>query len=127
MEATNIGRSGEVMVVEDDDDIRESLVEFLEEHGYHPVQAHHGRDALQKLNASPQRPRLIVLDLMMPVMDGRDFREEQLRHPELARIPVVVISAYRDVDLRAGALHLQHLKKPLDLRELLRVVQLHCA
>jgi CheY-like chemotaxis protein len=116
-----------VMIVEDDDDIRESLVEFLEEHGYRPVEAHHGRDALHKLSASAHRPRLIVLDLMMPVMDGCGFREEQLRHPELACIPVVVISAYRDADERATALNLQHLKKPLDLRELLRVVQHHCA
>jgi CheY-like chemotaxis protein len=115
-----------VLVVEDDEAIRESLVEFLEDHGYHPMEAHHGQEALQLLAGAAERPGLIVLDLMMPIMDGHAFREEQLRDPELSKIPVVVISAYRDVDDRAVALNLPHIKKPLDMRELLRMVERHC-
>ena len=116
----------QVMIVEDDEEIRESLVDFLEEHGYQTIPAVHGRDALNKLTASNQRPCLIVLDLMMPVMDGSTFRGQQLQDPNLSSIPVLVISAYKDVDDRAKALSTMHLKKPLDLRELLRKVQECC-
>jgi CheY-like chemotaxis protein len=116
----------QVLVVEDDEEIRESLLDFLEEHGYQAVGAVHGRDALDKLGGPDLRPCLIVLDLMMPVMDGGTFRNEQLRDPKLSGIPVVVISAYKDVDARAEGLGTVHLKKPLDLRELLKTVQEHC-
>ncbi len=83
-----------VLVVDDDDDIRESLISFLEAEGYHPVGAPNGKQALELLEALDPPPCLIVLDLMMPVMDGRSFREQQLRAPALAQIPVVLISAY---------------------------------
>jgi CheY-like chemotaxis protein len=64
---------------------------------------------------------------MMPVMDGRSFREHQLRTPLIAAIPVVVFSAYRDVAKTANDLHAAgHLSKPLKLTELLRTVQQHC-
>ena len=88
--------SHRIFVVDDEDMIRDSIVEFLDENGYEAVGAAHGRDALDKLTASEPRPCLILLDLMMPVMDGRSFREEQLQTPELAAIPVVLFSAYRD-------------------------------
>jgi two-component system chemotaxis response regulator CheY len=116
-----------ILVVDDDSEVRDILVELLEEHGYDPVGARDGREALDELRATRSRPCLILLDLMMPGMDGRAFREEQLRSPELAKIPVVVISAYRDVmesarDLKAhGALH-----KPFNTGDLFTVVQQHC-
>ena len=108
MSASSSNRARCVLVVEDDDGIRESLVELLSDHGYEAVGAAHGRDALAKLGALDPRPSVIVLDLMMPIMDGRSFREEQLRHPTLRSIPVIVISAYKDVsydvqDLQAAA------------------------
>ena len=113
-----------ILIVEDDPDIRESLVEFLEDHGYRVVAAHHGRDALDHLLQASEPPSLIVLDLMMPVMDGAEFRAEQLRHPALAQIPVVLISAYRDVAARAAALdRLPFLHKPFDLARLLDIVR----
>src|ERR1043165_7635813 len=90
--------------VEDDAIIRESLVEFFEDNGYEATGAIHGRQALDELSRSTQRPCLIVLDLMMPVMDGATFREEMLRDPELSQIPVVVISAYRDLTDRVKRL-----------------------
>jgi CheY-like chemotaxis protein len=116
-----------VLVVEDDLEIRESLMEILEEYGYEPVGAANGHEGLDKLRASKQPPCLILLDLMMPVMDGRAFRQEQLRSPELASIPVVVLSAYRNVaeetkDMSVTAF----LKKPMKLDDVLGVVRRHC-
>jgi CheY-like chemotaxis protein len=117
-----------IFIVEDEDMIRDSLVEFLDEQGYEAVGAAHGRDALDKLAASGPRPCLILLDLMMPVMDGRSFREQQLQTPELASIPVVIVSAYRDVAETAGELNAAgHLAKPLNLTTLLQTVQRHCS
>ena len=117
-----------IFVVEDEEMIRESIVEFLGDNGYDAVGAAHGREALDKLAASSDPPPcLILLDLMMPVMDGRAFREQQLQDPDLAEIPIVVFSAYRDVAKTAGELHaVGHLPKPLKLEELLRMIRRHC-
>ena len=107
--------------------IRDSIVEFLSEQGYDAVGAADGREALDKLDHSEPRPCLILLDLMMPVMDGRSFRERQLQIPELAQIPVVLFSAYQDVAKTAIALNaVGHLAKPLKLPDLLRTVRRHC-
>jgi len=112
-----------VMVVEDDEQIRETLTEILEYHGYDALAVSHGREALDQL-AAGARPALILLDLMMPVMDGQEFRAEQLKQRELASIPVVVISAFRDLreavrEMRPSAV----LHKPVDLSELLQVIE----
>jgi CheY-like chemotaxis protein len=120
--------SHRIFVVDDEEMIRDSIVEFLDDHGYEAVGAVDGRDALDKLAASESRPCLILLDLMMPVMDGRSFREEQLLTPNLAAIPVVVFSAYQDVAKTAGELNAAgHLAKPLNLVTLLQTVQRHCS
>jgi CheY-like chemotaxis protein len=117
----------QVLVVDDDEDIRESLVDFFEDHGYEAVGAVHGRDALDRLSTHELQPCVIILDLMMPVMDGKEFREEQLGHPDISRIPVVVISAYKDVAENAKSLNVAStLAKPLDLSTLLRAVQKYC-
>src|SRR5690348_4685219 len=116
-----------IFVVEDEEMIRESIVEFLGEQGYDAVGAADGQEALDKLDGAHPRPCLILLDLMMPVMDGRSFREHQLQIPELAQIPVVVFSAYQDVAKTAIDLHaVGHLAKPLRLPDLLRTVRRHC-
>jgi len=108
--------------------IRESIVEFLDDNGYEAVGARDGREALQKLGASSDAPPcLILLDLMMPVMDGRTFRERQLQSPELAAIPIIVFSAYRDLATAATEMSaVGHLEKPLRLPELLRKVRQYC-
>ena len=82
-----------VLVVDDDRDIRESLIETLEDHGYAAIGAGNGVEAIDVLRTHPARPCLILLDLMMPVMNGWEFREAQRRQPDLASIPVVVVSA----------------------------------
>ena len=117
-----------ILVIDDEELIRESLVEFLDDHGYQAIPAVDGRDALTKLSSARRRPCLILLDLMMPIMDGRSFREEQLRDPDLSAIPVIVLSAYRDVARNANELGAAgYLAKPLKLQALLHLVQQHCA
>jgi len=115
------------MIVDDDADIRESLMEFLEDHGFQTIGAGDGQEALDTLGAADPPPGLIILDLMMPRMDGRMFREKQLAQAPLAGIPVIVISAYRDVsgtsrEMRAAA----WISKPLNLPALLRAVRDRC-
>ena len=118
--------SHRVLVVEDDAEIREIVTDILREYGFDVLEASNGAEALAVLQADPL-PCIILLDLMMPVMDGEAFREAQLREPRLARIPVVVISAY--LDLRVDLDRLQaagYLKKPPRIEELVSVIEQHC-
>lgn len=119
--------SHEVLVVEDDADIRVALEEIIVDHGFRVVGVRHGREALEFLARAEELPCLILLDLMMPVMDGATFREEQLRDARIASIPVVLLSAYRDLDRRAAGLGaVSVLNKPPDLRELVQALRAHC-
>jgi len=118
--------AGPILVVDDDRDIRDSLVELLTEHGYPAIGVGNGVEALEVLRTSAAPPCLILLDLMMPVMDGREFRERQLENPALAEIPVIVISAYNDVADQARALAAEHLPKPLSMRPLIDAVRRYC-
>jgi len=110
------------MVVEDDFDIRDTLAQILEAEGYSVSGAANGAEALEVLEKGAT-PALILLDLMMPVMNGWQFRAEQLKRPELADIPVVVISADAGVGKKAEAIGAaDSLKKPVPLETLLDVV-----
>jgi CheY-like chemotaxis protein len=115
-----------VLVVEDDSEIRDSLVEILNEAGYGTLGVNNGHEALHALRTLPFTPCFILLDLMMPIMDGITFREKQRADPALANIPVVVISASRDLAETARALDALALGKPLDLEELLAVARRLC-
>jgi CheY-like chemotaxis protein len=97
------GEAHKVLVVDDDDELRESLTELLAYEGFDVTAARNGREALDYLHEHP-RPCLIVLDLMMPVMNGQEFRAEQLRDRQLADIPVVVLTASHDGRRQAEAL-----------------------
>lgn len=111
-----------ILVVEDDFDIRDTLSQILEAEGYAVSGAANGAEALDVL-AKESAPALILLDLMMPVMNGWQFRTEQLKDPELAAIPVVVISADAGVGQKAEAIGAaDSLKKPVPLETLLDVV-----
>ena len=81
-----------ILLVDDDPDIRSAVKEFLHHEGFTVVPAPNGADALNTLRTG-FRPNVIVLDIMMPVMDGWDFRAAQLADPSLRDIPVIVISA----------------------------------
>jgi CheY-like chemotaxis protein len=119
--------SHSVLVVEDDVDIRQALVEILEEHGFPAVGVSDGAEALDYLRKALELPCLILLDLMMPVMDGATFREEQRKEPRIASIPVVVLSAYRDLERHVHGLDaVSVLRKPPSVRELVTVLHAHC-
>ena len=112
-----------VMVVEDDHLIREAIAEALDEEGFEVVEAANGREALEKLHH--EGASLVLLDLMMPVMDGWQFRQAQVQNETLASIPVIVVSAAgRDRIERIDAD--AYLSKPIDLEELLRYVTEFC-
>ncbi len=110
---------GTVMVVEDDALIRDAVIEILADEGIAAVGAHDGEDALAQLRADGVPPDVIVLDLMMPVMNGWQFRAEQLRDPRLARIPVVVMSASDPCGISADV----HVRKPFAIPVLLAAVR----
>ena len=115
-----------VFVVEDDRDIRESVVEVLEDEGYVVSAASDGREGLLLLRRATPKPDLILLDLMMPIMNGFQFREEQRKDPELSAIPVVVITA--DVNARAKAESLGaagFVQKPVKIQPLLDIIEQH--
>jgi len=113
-----------VLLVEDDFDLRDALVPILEYEGHHVVSAANGKEALDRLHSMPAAPSLILLDLMMPLMGGEEFRAEQLRDPRLASIPVVVVSARPQAAEKAARMGaLACLQKPFDVEELLDVVR----
>jgi CheY-like chemotaxis protein len=115
-----------ILVVEDDSAIREVLTDVLESEGYQVVNAANGREAIQLLRGTTL-PCLILLDLMMPVMNGWQFRDEQRQDPVLAPVPVVVISADSDLPTKAAAIHANDfLKKPIELNRLLDTVEQYC-
>lgn len=113
-----------VLLVEDNDDLREMMALALQMAGNRVVCARNGQEALGVLQHRP-RPCVILLDLMMPVMDGWTFRAALERDAHLSKIPVVVVSALgADV---AGRLHATAvIPKPVDLDELLDVVCEYC-
>jgi CheY-like chemotaxis protein len=117
---------GTVLLVEDDEDIRNSIASILEEEGFDVVGAADGGDALRYLRAAAESPRLILLDLMMPVMDGWAFRAAQLDDERLSKIPVVILSAATDVRRHAAQLRVsEYLIKPLDVPLLLNTIERH--
>lgn len=112
-----------VLLVEDNADVRAGMVEWLQAEGFRVVAAENGRDALAQLRAG-LKPALIVLDLMMPVMDGIEFREEQLNDAALADIPVVICSARYDVDSCATRLSaVGSFRKGSDPETLIRLIR----
>lgn len=109
-----------ILLVEDDSALRDTLADVLADEGFEVACASNGRDALEKLGKG-FFPDLIVLDLVMPVMDGWAFRDAQRQRPELARIPMVVLSASLTPDSpRIRALEAQAvLSKPVGIDRLL--------
>jgi CheY-like chemotaxis protein len=116
----------EILVVEDDKDLRESLEELLEEQGYVVRTAEHGVAALRYLERNPP-PRLVLLDLLMPVMDGWRLRERMLENPKLATVPVVVLSAVAAEYQSEGRLPAEaYLAKPIETERLLQLCSQYC-
>ena len=104
-----------ILIVDDDADVRELLRVTLETEGYSVACVANGRDALNHLRSHAETC-LILLDLLLPVMDGRQFRNAQLRDRSLAWIPVVLMSGSTDPERSARELGARRLvRKPLDL------------
>ena len=108
-----------ILVVEDDFITSGAVKMVLEWEGYCVDCAANGREALNHLRQSGEKPNLILLDVTMPVLDGHQFREEQKRDPALDRIPVVVISA---ADMASSLDACGHIHKPFQPEELLEVI-----
>jgi CheY-like chemotaxis protein len=110
-----------VLIVEDDEDLREMMAQLLTLEGFEAVAVANGREALDYLQAA-RTPDVILLDLMMPVMDGWEFRRRQQADPLLAPVPVIILSALDQA--RATAVDAAaFLKKPLDFDRLLDLVR----
>src|SRR5687767_10216683 len=109
-----------VMVVDDDDEIRDALSGLLELEGYEVICASNGKEALDLLEV--RRPEVILLDLMMPVMDGWAFRARQKSDPRFADVPVVVLTAAGvQAAKRVDANHVLH--KPLSFDRIARAIE----
>lgn len=118
-----------ILVVEDDRDIREILVAALEDEGFRTIAANNGRRALDVLGSLRELPGLILLDLMMEEMGGREFLEilhREHRHDGWAEIPVLVSSAAGAGALAALPKTAGTFRKPFDLDELVRVAETYC-
>ncbi len=109
-----------VLIIDDDQDIREALAIVLESEGYEVAAASNGREGLDQ--ACGRHPDVILLDLMMPVMDGWQFRAEQEKRPDIAAVPVVAISACGS---RPEIGEARFIPKPCDIEVVLEAVRCH--
>jgi CheY-like chemotaxis protein len=115
-----------VLVVDDDPGLRSVLAHVLEGHGFGVTSAADGKEAMRVLRTGPAVD-LILLDLMMPVMNGWQFRREQHEDPRIQDIPVLVLSAGQNVAEAAASMGaVGHVRKPIHLPELLSMVGRFC-
>lgn len=110
-----------ILIVEDNQDVREALQALFELSGYHVRTANNGREALDE--ASSQLPSLILLDMMMPVMDGWQFLQKRKLDHDLSQVPVVVVSAASSEKLPKADDSVHFLNKPFDFDKLLTYVE----
>ena len=119
-------KNRKLMIVEDSMDIQLILKDLFTGEGYDVSCASNGQEALDILSSAEELPRLILLDLMMPVMDGFQFRDRQTRDARIAQIPVFIMSADTNIQTKkiktAAA---QAFKKPVDIDQLLEATRQH--
>ena len=123
---------GNVLIVEDDPDVRDMLSTLLSLEGFYAIGAEDGLEALHLLRTvrhrAPETPCLVLLDLKMPRLGGHEFRRAQLGDPIVANVPVAVMSGAVDLEQRARDLGaVATLPKPIDVENLLDVVRKFCA
>jgi DNA-binding response OmpR family regulator len=109
------------LIVEDDADVAEALSLILYDAGYDAEIARNGSEGLERLRSGAP-PSLILLDLMMPIMDGFEFRRQQLSTNAFAKVPVVVVTADGDGARKAAEMGIDCLMKPIDIDALLASV-----
>ena len=118
--------SGTILIIEDDKDIRTSLEEAAQALGIHAIGAEDGQEALDLLS-SIEPPCLILLDLMMPKMNGWQFRVEQQKDQRIANIPVVIISADGSIEQKADKIGaVEFLKKPFEFKDFADLAMRYC-
>jgi CheY-like chemotaxis protein len=124
--------AGNVLIVEDDPEVREMVRELLATAGFHTIAAQDGLEALHLLRTvrhrAPHAPCLVLLDLKMPRLGGNEFRRAQLGDPTVANVPIAVMSGAADLEQRGEAMGaVAILAKPLDVDVLMEVVRRYCA
>jgi CheY-like chemotaxis protein len=116
-----------VLVVDDDYAVLDAIKEILDDEGYEVSIAANGLEALKELSRGP-RPCVILLDLMMPVMNGWEFREKQLEDKDLAAIPTVIVTAHNKPEVSAAELKAaSSIRKPVAPGVLLETIGRYCA
>jgi CheY-like chemotaxis protein len=118
---------GFVLVVDDDPDIRETLEMILQRHGHVVVTAGDGGAALEQIRQRPRLPCVILLDLMMPGMNGFQFQAALAAEPSFAQVPIVVITGAGREAEKAASFTSEVLRKPFELHKMLSIVKHHCA
>lgn len=111
-----------VLVVDDDPDIRETLSELLDANGYEVLEAENGQIALDVLKNTPRFPCVVLLDLSMPVLDGREFLRRRASDPILRSIPVVVVSGSNQPADPIEGID-EYLRKPVKFERLIEVIE----
>lgn len=114
-----------VLLIDDDVDISDAIKSILSDEGHEVVCAHNGLEGLSYLRSRQQKPSLILLDIMMPKMNGYEFRAEQLKDDSINKIPTVVFSAAGRFDEEDAFQFTATVKKPLDLQRLIDLVKMH--
>jgi CheY-like chemotaxis protein len=107
-----------ILIVDDEADIRDSLQEFFEDEGFRVATAANGAEALDQIRAG-EKPRVILLDLLMPVMDGSEMYERLQADPDLAQLPIIICTS----DPRRAPSGVLTMKKPVNLGRLLTAVR----
>ncbi|NNC18048.1 response regulator [Corallococcus exiguus] len=113
-----------ILIVDDEPDLREVVAELLEMEDYTVLQAANGQAALDVLAANNDQPCLVLLDLMMPVMDGHEFLHRLREDARYRELPVLMLTAHFSAKAPPGTVGL--LRKPVDIPELLSMVARHC-
>ncbi len=115
-----------ILIVEDDDDLRDSILELLQLRGFNVVAAADGQQALDELRAG-LTPCLIILDLMLPVVSGWEFRNQQLSDPRLSEIPTVIVSGINNLEIESRRLQATaFVSKPINFDLLFKTVEQNC-
>ena len=115
-----------ILVVEDSPELQTLLKMALQEQGYRVFCSNNGKDALNYLKNSANPTDLILLDLMMPIMDGYEFRRQQLLDKKFSMIPVVVMTADENFSANDPAMRIKnYLKKPMELGNLTKIIDNH--
>lgn len=121
----NQQRCSSILIIEDDEAIRTSLSDVLTSEGYKINEASNGKAAFEVLEGS-SNPSLLLLDLMMPAMNGYEFSASIKKMPKYSSHPIIIMSASRDGEQYAKQEGYPFLKKPLDVEDLLNLVAKFC-